>query len=87
MVLGAEVGGRWSSETSQFLAALAAARSRDVPEIFQGRAKAGYLRRWSAILACCTARAFTISLLDRCPVPAGGDAPSVEEVLRDARFA
>ena len=30
--------------------------------------------------------AFTISLVDRCPVPAGGDAPSVEEVLRDARF-
>ena len=87
VVLGAEVGGRWSSETSQFLAALAAARARDVPEILQERAKAAYLRRWSAILACSAARAFTISLLDQCPVPAGGDAPPVEEVLRDARYA
>ena len=83
----AEVGGRWSSETSQFLAALAGARARDVPEILQERAKAASNRRWSAILACSAARAFTLSLLDRCPVPAGGDAPSVEEVLRDARHA
>ena len=55
VVLGVEVGGRWSSETSQFLAALAAARARDVPEILQERAKAACLRRWSAILACSAA--------------------------------
>ena len=72
VVLGAEVGRRWSSETSQFLAAPAAARVL-MPEILQGRAKAAYLRRWSAIVARSAAWAFTISLLDRCR-----DAPSVE---------
>ena len=41
---------------------------------------------WSAILAC-TARAFSLSLLDSRPVGGSGDVvPSVHEVLREARF-
>ena len=57
------------------------------PLILQGRAKAAWLRRWSAMLACSAARAFAVSLLDRRNVPGvGGDHPSVHEVLREDRF-
>ena len=76
VVLAAEVGGRWSVETAQFLTALAKARAEEVPLVLQGRVEAAWVRRWSAILACTAARAFTVSLLDRRPVSGTG-----EEVL------
>ena len=88
VVLAAEVGGRWSGETAQFLCALAKARAQSVPLNLQGRMEAAWLLRWSAILACSAARSFAVSLLDRNPTPGTGDAvPSVHEVLRDDRFA
>ena len=37
VVLAAEVGGRWSAETAQFLSALAKARALSVPQVLQGR--------------------------------------------------
>ena len=88
VVLAAEVGGRWNSETAQFLTALARARAQQVPLVLQGRAEAAWVRRWSAILACTAARAFSLSLLDSRPVGGSGDlVPSVHEVLREARFS
>ena len=87
VVLGAEVGGRWSAETAQLLGALAKARAREVPFVLQARAEAAWRRRWSNILACSAARAFASSLLEIRPAPATGDMPLVNEVLRDARFA
>ena len=84
--LVAEVGG-WSGETAKFLAALADAKAQSCPFILQNRVKAAFVRRWSAVLACSAARAFTESLLDRRPVAGwSGDAPSVHEVVRDARL-
>ena len=68
VVLAAEVGGRWSAETAQFLTALANARAQEVPQVLQGRAETAWVKRWSAILACTAARAFTVSLLDRRPL-------------------
>ena len=62
VVLAAEVGGR-SEETAKFLAALANAKAQASPFILQNRVKSAYLRRWSAVLACSAARAFTASLL------------------------
>ena len=82
MILAAEVGGRWSAETAQFLTALAKARAQEVP---QGRAEIAWVKRWSTILACTAARAFTMSLLDRRPVSGIGEAVP-QEVLREARF-
>ena len=81
VVLAAEVGGRWSAETAQFLTALAKARAQEVPLILQGRAETAWVRRWSAILACTATRAFALSLLDKRPV-SGSDAivPSHEGV-------
>ena len=82
VVLAAEVGGRWSVETVQFLTALAKGRAEEVPLVLQGRVEAAWVRRWSAILACTAARAFTVSLLDRRPVSGTGEeVPSVHEVL------
>ena len=81
------MGGRWSEETAKFLAALANAKAQASLFILQNRVKAAHLRRWSAVLACSAARAFTASLLDQRPVAGWcGDAPSVHEVVRDDRF-
>ena len=85
VVLAAEVGGRWNSETAQFLTALARARAQEVPLVLEGRAEAAWVRRWSAILACTAARAFSLSLLDS--RPEGGSGDVVHEVLREARFS
>ena len=82
VVLAAEVGGRWSGETAKFLAALADAKAQSCPFILQNRVKAAYVRRWSAVLACSAARAFTAPLPDRRPVAGwSGDTPSVHEVF------
>ena len=86
VVLAAEVGGRWSNETSQFLRGLAKARAETVPLILQGRAKAAWLRRWSALLACSMVRAFSGSLVERRLVPCMGNVPSLHEVIREDRF-
>ena len=51
VVLAAEVGGRWNTETAQLLTALANARAQEVPLLLQGRAEAAWVRRWSALLA------------------------------------
>ena len=87
VVLAAEVGGRWSAETAQFLTSPAKARAQEVPLVLQGRAESAWVRRWSAILACTAARAFARSLLDRRPV-SGSDAvvPSVNVFMRESRF-
>ena len=85
VVLAAEVGGRFSAETSHFLKGLASAKVRGIPQVLQGRAHAGWVRRWSAMLGCTAASAFVVSLLDRVPAGVGGPEPSVHEVMRDDR--
>ena len=77
MVLAAESGGRWSVETANFLVSLANSKALDSPYVLQGRVQQAFIRRWSALLACSAVRAFTVSLLDRRPVPGLGDIPSV----------
>ena len=86
VVLAAEVGGRRSTETTQFLSALVKARALSVPQALQGRVEAAWIRRWSAILASSAARAFSLSLLDQRPVPQVCEIPSAHQVLRDDRF-
>ena len=84
VVLAAEVGGRWSDETTQFLRVLAKHRPPGAPGVMRQRVQSAWLRRWGNLLACNAAKAFALSLLDRRPpLGAGGDAPSVHEVVRD----
>ena len=74
VVLVAEVGGRWSTETAQFLSALAKARALSVPQVLPGRVEAAWIRRWSAILVAVRPGHFL------CPCWTSA------EVLRDDRF-
>ena len=86
VVLAAEVGGRWNSETAQFITALANARAQEVPLVLQGRAQAAWVTRWSASFSCTAARAFCVSLLDCRPPGGTGEAiPSVHEVMSERR--
>ena len=44
--VAAEVGGRWSQETADFLNAKAKAKAEEYPQILQGRVRAACVRRW-----------------------------------------
>ena len=82
VVLAGEVGGRFSSETAQFLQDLTNANVREVPHLLKGRAHSAWIRRCSFMLACAAARAFAISLLEGdSSVGAEGPTPSVHAVL------
>ena len=52
VVLAAQVGGRWSAETAQFLSELASAKVRDFPEELQDEAARAWHKRWSSVLSC-----------------------------------
>ena len=55
VVLAAEVGGRWSDETAQFLRALAKHRAQGAPGVMRQRVQSAWLRRWGNLgsLQCC----------------------------------
>ena len=73
VVLAGEIGGHFSSETAQFLNALASAKVRDSPLILKGRIHAVLVRRWSAMLGRTAARSYAWSLLDKVASGAGDD--------------
>ena len=86
VVLAAEVGGRWSDEAADFLKQLAKAKARGVPRVLQVRTRQAWQMRWSSLLACSSARAFALSLLDRrALVGVDGDTPSSSDVVGDIR--
>ena len=88
VVLGMEVGGRWSDEAHRFVRLLAKAKARTVPGPTRASARAAYRHRWTAILAVAAQRAFAASLLELPMGEAGGvdgDPPLLEDVLLDAR--
>ena len=76
VVMGTEVGGRWSAEAATFLCGFATAKARDAP-----------FRGWQGMLECAAARAFAQSVLEG-PAAGGvdGPSPSMNAVLGDARF-
>ena len=86
VVLGAEVGGRWSEETAEFLSALAWAKVHDLPELLQQEGRRAWLRRWQKLLGCTAAKAFAMSLLGLVPGGVDGAVP-VLEVIYEARHA
>ena len=63
VVLAAEVGGRWSDETAQFLEALAKHRAQGAPGVMGQRVQSAWLRRWGNLLGCNVAKAFALSLV------------------------
>ena len=65
VVLGAEVGGRWSDESAGFVRHLANAKARGEPPVLRGRAQQAWMHRWSSLLACSAAKALALSLMER----------------------
>ena len=63
VVLGIELGGRWSTEAAQFIRLLARSRARAAPLLLRSSATAAYVTRWSALLSFAAARALAASLL------------------------
>ena len=88
VVLACEVGSRWSSETQAFLQQLAKAKTRHVPPALRTSARLAWLWRWSSILACASARAFALSLLEgRAAHGHDGPSPTTDEVIGDSHYA
>ena len=85
--LASEVGGRWSEEYRQFLCQLASAKTRNESKVLRSRARQAWLHRWRSLLACSSARAFAMSLLER-RGGTGADDPtsSTADVVWEARF-
>ena len=63
LVLGCEVGGRWS--TQEFLRSLANAKARSEPAHLRTTARQAWRLRWAVMLACTAAKAVALSLLER----------------------
>ena len=64
VVLGVEVGGRWSSKTRSFLSKLAHDRARSERFLMRKRVEQVWRLRWGSLLSCAAARAVAMSLLD-----------------------
>ena len=63
VVLGIEVGGRWSEEAAAFITNLARAKTRDIPAPLRHAATASLISRWTAFLTHAALSAFAASLL------------------------
>ena len=86
VVLGAEVGGRWSAEAAEFVRLLAHAKARAAPAVLRG----AYVHRWSGLLAAAASLAFAESLTCL-PSPGlsnlDGPGPDISDLLAGARDA
>lgn len=89
VVLGIEVGGRWSDEALDFVRLLAKSKARASPAILRRSAQAAWANRWTGLLAVAASRALACSLLELPVDEAGcnGEAPPCEDVLHEARLA
>ena len=87
VVLGCEVGGRWSGEAQEFLRSLAKAKARSEPAHLRTTARQAWRHRWAVLLACSAAKAVAVSLLER-PGGLGSDGatPTTSEVIGEARY-
>ena len=84
VVLAAEVGGRGSNESSQFVRSLAWAKAQSAPESTQTQVAHAWNRRWRKLLACTAAKSFANTFLEHAsPTTAGGTTPSEADVMRD----
>ena len=84
VVLGCEMGGRWSDEARDFVSQLAKAKSRREPPQLRFSVRHAWFRRWSTLLACSAARSFGLSLLEhRGGFGVDGETPSTTAVLEE----
>eukprot|EP00435_Cladocopium_sp_Y103_P072131 s469_g39.t1 len=64
IVLGIEVGGRWSQEAATFIRLLAKSKPRQAPAILQRSVATALIARWSAMLTQAAMQTFAASFLD-----------------------
>ena len=90
VVLGLEVGGRWSEEAASLIRCLAWAKARSAPALLRRSVAAAWSSRWSGLLAVAAQRAFAASLLEL-PLHglacADGAEPALSDLLAEARFS
>ena len=85
VVLGLEVGGRWSPQAAEFVRLLARSRARAAPLAKRAACTAAFVLRRSALLAF--ARTFAASLLSlpwSGTANVDGDMPLLSDVLADS---
>ena len=83
VVLGCEIGGRWSDEARDFVSQLAMAKSRSDPPQLRS-ARHAWFRRWRTLLACSAARSFGLSPLElRGGFGMDGETPSTSAELEE----
>ena len=86
VVLACEVGGRWSTETQDFLRHLGKAKVRLEPAVLRHSAVLSWVRRWGMILACAASRSLARSLFQVRPgLGVGGPTPTTSEVMTESR--
>ena len=88
VVLGIEVGGRFSTEAASFLRLLAQHPAASVAAPLRAAAGAGWVQRWSGMLAVAAMRAYAASLLELPPAGeacVASEAPELHEILADVR--
>ena len=88
LVFGVEVGGRWGVETRNLVRHLATQRSQNASYWLRAAACAGWIARWTGIVAVATQRALASSLLELPPHgdTIDGDIPSLPDLLAGTRF-
>ena len=84
VVLGIEVGGRWSEEAASFITSLARTKTRDTPAPLRHAAATSLISRWTAFLTHAAMTAFAASLLFEDPTHhhnLDGEPPSLSDLL------
>lgn len=87
VVLGIEVGGRWSQEAATFIRLLAQSKARQAPAILQRSMTNALISRWSAMLSKAAMQAFAASLLDldlSAHTNVDGNSPTMSQLLAEA---
>ena len=84
VVLGIEVGGRWSEEAASFITSLARTKTRDTPAPLRHAGATSFISRWTAFLTHAAMTAFAASLLFEDPTHhhnLDGEPPSLSDLL------
>ena len=89
VVLGLEVGGRWSQEAPSFIKLLAQHKARQAPPILQHSITTALIARWSALLTHAAQQAFAATLVETPQALAShtntkGNEPIFSQLLAEA---
>ena len=82
VVVGLEVGGRRSTESGDFVTALAGSKSQEAPPLLKGSAFDAWRRRWMRMLSISCALSFARSLVLTRPEGQDGWAPDVADLFQ-----